>query len=57
MGDKPQPVSQSGRNDPGQSTSKPKPITWTQKDAAERKRTNQLPRTRVTRVAKKRATR
>jgi len=34
MGDKPQPASQSGTGTPNQTTSKPKPITWTQKDAS-----------------------
>jgi len=57
MRDKQESSSQSRTSVPGQSTSKPKPITWTQKDAADRKRANQLPRTRATRVAKKRATR
>ena len=57
MGDKQQSGSQSGKSNAGQSTSKPKPITWTQRDAAERKRANQLPRTRATRLGKRRATR
>jgi hypothetical protein len=34
MGDKQQSGSQSSTSGPGQTTSKPKPITWSQKDAS-----------------------
>ena len=34
MGDKQQSGSQSGKSNPGQSTSKPLPITWSQKDTS-----------------------